>query len=96
MAAAPTAAAYSERKSCGGGGACGRGVPGEEGGATGGGEGRPVAAAPRDGEVEGEAAAAKAEGREASLNTELLASFGCGCAWARRAACGFGRAWGRG
>jgi len=61
----------------------GEGCRGEEGGATGGGEGRPVAAAPRDGEVEGEAAAAKAEGREASLNTELLASFGC--AWARRA-----------
>ena len=44
----------------------GEGCRGEEGGATGGGEGRPVAAAPRDGEVEGEAAAAKAEGREAS------------------------------
>jgi len=39
---------------------------GEEGGATGGGEGRPVAAAPRDDEVEGEAAAAKAEGRNCS------------------------------
>ena len=64
----------------------GEGCRGEEGGATGGGEGRPVAAAPRDGEVEGEAAAAKAEGREALLNTELLASFGC--AWARRVGSG--------
>jgi len=44
----------------------GEGCRGEEGGATGGGEGRPVAAAPRDGEVEGEAAAAKAKGRNCS------------------------------
>ena len=41
----------------------GEGCWGEEGGATDGGEGRPVAAAPCDGEVEGEASAAKAEGR---------------------------------
>ena len=41
----------------------GEGCRGEEGGATGGGEGRPVAAAPRDGEVEGEAAAGGGEGR---------------------------------
>jgi len=44
----------------------GDGCRGEEGGATGGGEGRPVVAAPSDGEVEGEAAVAKAEDWEAS------------------------------
>ena len=63
----------------------GEGCRGEGGGATGGGEGRPVAAAPRGGEVKGEAATAKAEAGKARV------------LWVRVGeACRFGCAWGRG